>query len=331
MKINKTFIIIILTALTLISIIGIIYVNETKIKEPYIVKNEKLKITYENNDEIINEAITPGWSETKIFTVENTSNQEIIYKIRWNNLTNNLKDKVSLVNKIKKDGKYLLEEIQVLESNKKYPIVFDIVIKAHETHKYIFNISYKKQEYDQNEDLNKTLKGKLEVVENDIEDGYFIKEKEYKIKYNLNGGYLESENPLTYNTQTSSITLKNPIKTGYIFKGWSGTALANKTSLVIIPEGSVGTRTYTANFEPITYYIKFNSSGGKGKMEDLTLTYDENVALPKNEFSKTGYIFKGWATEKNKEITYTNEKRVKNLTIKDKDIINLYALWERKK
>ncbi len=72
----------------------------------------------------------------------------------------------------------------------------------------------------------------------------------YAITYGLAGGAV-SGNPTTYDVTTTTFTLKNPTKQGYIFAGWSGTGLtgsANKT--VTIAQGSTGNRAYTAHWEP---------------------------------------------------------------------------------
>lgn len=73
----------------------------------------------------------------------------------------------------------------------------------------------------------------------------------YNITYNLNDGILEEMNPETYTIKSDNITLINPTKEGYTFIGWTGTDLNNKTLEVIIPTGSMGNRTYTANWEAV--------------------------------------------------------------------------------
>ena len=44
----------------------------------------------------------------------------------------------------------------------------------------------------------------------------------YTITYDLDGGSVSTPNPTTYTKGSSSITLNNPTKSGYTFKGWSG-------------------------------------------------------------------------------------------------------------
>ena len=77
-------------------------------------------------------------------------------------------------------------------------------------------------------------------------------EKEYTITYNLNGGIIENgENPTTYTIVTPEITLKNPIKSGYEFEGWTGTDIITINTGVIITTGTYGDRSYVANWRPL--------------------------------------------------------------------------------
>ncbi|MBE5805737.1 MAG: hypothetical protein E7313_03390, partial [Clostridiales bacterium] len=75
----------------------------------------------------------------------------------------------------------------------------------------------------------------------------------YNIKYNLQDGKLAEgvTNPKEYNIETPSFILNNPSKQGYIFEGWTGTGLTNKTEQVTVASGSTGDREYTANWKAI--------------------------------------------------------------------------------
>ena len=54
--------------------------------------------------------------------------------------------------------------------------------------------------------------------------------------------------PTTYTSISPDITLNIPVKTGYAFKGWTGTGLAAATKDVTIASGSTGDREYTATW-----------------------------------------------------------------------------------
>lgn len=73
----------------------------------------------------------------------------------------------------------------------------------------------------------------------------------YPIKYEMEGGTLQTgeSNPPEYTIESSDIILKNPVKNGYTFKGWTGTGLTEAAASVIIPAGSTGERSYTAVWE----------------------------------------------------------------------------------
>ncbi|MGN0972662.1 MAG: InlB B-repeat-containing protein, partial [Aristaeellaceae bacterium] len=72
---------------------------------------------------------------------------------------------------------------------------------------------------------------------------------EYAISYALGGGAVTGENPTTYNIESDAITLTNPTRDGYDFIGWTGTGLTEATLTVTIPTGSMGVRSYTANWQ----------------------------------------------------------------------------------
>ncbi|MGN1369325.1 MAG: InlB B-repeat-containing protein, partial [Aristaeellaceae bacterium] len=71
----------------------------------------------------------------------------------------------------------------------------------------------------------------------------------YDIHYDLLGGENDSSNPDAYTIESEAITLASPTRSGYTFLGWTGTDLTEPTMNVTIPAGSVGQRSYTANWE----------------------------------------------------------------------------------
>ncbi len=69
---------------------------------------------------------------------------------------------------------------------------------------------------------------------------------DFSISYNLDGGTLATPNPTSYTSASDDITLNNPTRDGWEFKGWIGTGLEDAQMSVIIPKGSTGHRHYTA-------------------------------------------------------------------------------------
>ena len=69
----------------------------------------------------------------------------------------------------------------------------------------------------------------------------------YTISYNYNGGS-NPGNPTSYNITTATFKLKNPTRTGYTFKGWTGSNGSTAQTSVSISKGSTGNKSYTANW-----------------------------------------------------------------------------------
>lgn len=146
----------------------------------------------------------------------------------------------------------------------------------------------------------------------------------YKITYNLGGGVLETSNPTKYNSD-DTFTLNNPTKEGYVFVGWSGTGLeGNNNTSVTIPVGSSGNRTYTANFDYVTYTITY--SGGTNATGSMNPTTDivagSEVTLPECTFTRTGYTLSKWVDQ-------DNNKYDAGATITVNNDMTLTVEWEK--
>ena len=137
---------------------------------------------------------------------------------------------------------------------------------------------------------------------------------EYTIGYNLDGGTVIG-NPITY-TVENTITLKNPVKTGYTFTGWSGTDLSGKTMTVIIAKGTINPRQYVANWEANSYILTFEANGGTVTPNSTTVTFDSSYDIP-TPF-KTGHDFNGW---------YFGDKLYDGGEWKDTNNITVTAKW----
>ncbi len=113
----------------------------------------------------------------------------------------------------------------------------------------------------------------------------------YTIGYTLNGGSV-STNPTSYTIATNTITLNNPTKNGYTFKGWTGSNGNTPQTSVQITKGSTGNKTYTANWEKLTYTISYDYAGGSGfNVESYDVeTATFQLAAP----TRLGYTFLGW-------------------------------------
>ena len=118
----------------------------------------------------------------------------------------------------------------------------------------------------------------------------------YSITYGLGGGEMAAgdSNPETYTVESDAITLKNPVRTGYTFQGWSGTDITDGTMEVIIAKGSTGNRNYTAQWKLNVYTISYDLDGGSvatPNPEEFTVNTETfTLVNPIRE----GYTFAGW-------------------------------------
>ncbi len=82
-----------------------------------------------------------------------------------------------------------------------------------------------------------------------------------------------------------------------------------------------------------TYTVKFAANGGTGKMAAQKMTVGKAAKLRKNEFTRKGWVFAGWATSKANAkkglVAYSNAQKVKNLR-SDGKTSTLYAVWAKK-
>ena len=149
----------------------------------------------------------------------------------------------------------------------------------------------------------------------------WVKEGDYTITYvNVDGA--TNENPASYNVETETITLKDPVKPGYTFAGWYS---ADNSPVTKIPQGTTGN---------ITLYAKWVIEG------DYTITYvnvdgatNENPAsynvetetITLKDPAKAGYTFEGWYMAE--DFTGNAVTEIVQGTTGD---ITLYAKWELK-
>lgn len=70
----------------------------------------------------------------------------------------------------------------------------------------------------------------------------------YTISYDLNGGAVTVSNPTSYNIETPTFTLNNPVRLGYVFVGWTGSNGTTPQKAVSVYKGSTGNKSYKANW-----------------------------------------------------------------------------------
>lgn len=137
--------------------------------------------------------------------------------------------------------------------------------------------------------------------------------------------YVDADMESTKHEYDSPLTLDRPTRVGYTFAGWYlDSSYSKEFNYENMPAKDL---ILYAKWNPISYNVVFNSNGGFGTMNSLSLNYDEPKKLTKNSFTREGYKFVGWSTEANGSIVYNDEDTVINLTETSSNII-LYAVWE---
>ena len=118
----------------------------------------------------------------------------------------------------------------------------------------------------------------------------------YSITYGLGGGELAegASNPDSYTIEDDDITLKNPVRRGYTFLGWSGTGISDGTTKVTIEKGSTGDRNYTAQWQEEVYTISYNLDGGSVATPNPTEYTVNTESFTLNNPTQEGYTFAGW-------------------------------------
>ena len=126
----------------------------------------------------------------------------------------------------------------------------------------------------------------------------------------------------------------------YYYNGAEATQVAADEMLVNdsaepgMGEGYTKHHALYAKWEAIKYNIEFDknaddATGTTAKMTDLE--FDKSYNLTENGFTREGYVFKGWSTDKNAtSATYTDKQSVKNLAKTDGETVTLYAIWLKK-
>lgn len=141
----------------------------------------------------------------------------------------------------------------------------------------------------------------------------------YRITYKLNGGKNTKANPSSYSV-TSSISLKNPSRKGYSFKGWySDSKYKNKVTSI---RKRTGNLTLYAKWSATSYRITYKLNGGKNTKSNPS-TYSVTSSISLKNPSRKGYSFKGWYSDSRYR---TRVKTIKKGTTGNK---TLYAKWSK--
>ena len=105
-----------------------------------------------------------------------------------------------------------------------------------------------------------------------------------------------------------------PYQPGYRFVNWDKDITMITSDL-----------TTNAVYLPNDYYVNFHGvNADLGSMDAIIVSYNSNVSIPTNSYSRLGYHFAGWKVDENDEYpVYSNED---TFTLTDEGL-DLYAAW----
>lgn len=225
-------------------------------------------------------------------------------------------------NEISLDGAIPQENSEAIKNNKEYEftvkndgsvtstfeLTLDNTCSLDKKYK-INNKSVKADKCIPNEYIKVALRegdSKYEVIEQNIQNDKYVLDadhlapgetRNYKMKV-----WLDYDTPNDYNPGTDKLIL------------YSGKLNVN------YEQGD--------EYEENAYVIRYNANGGTGTMSDEEVLSSGTTTIKTNEFTRTGYTFKGYSYEKDGEIVYQGGESITNLTNLNAGIVNLYAIWE---
>lgn len=102
--------------------------------------------------------------------------------------------------------------------------------------------------------------------------------RSYSISYILNGGTVTGQRT-SYNIETADFVLPQPSKEGYRFKGWTGSNGTVPQTQVVIPKGSMGNRSYEANWQEL-YGLLMEGPDFNGALKRLSTGAVSGIGTP---------------------------------------------------
>ena len=192
------------------------------------VSSADLKIVFTDTDgNIEGSNITPGWSNSKTFTVKNESNGTYKYDIIIKDLVNTFKTYKYLMYKITStDGGYNMTDYSYLpkaSTKEDVALAYEVSIDKGKTHTYIIEIKYANDEsVDQSIDMGQSLSGTIYIREftkptMKLTDKLMADNPTIKTRTDFNTIFTETNTGTLYKATEQIGT--NPVKDVYYFAG----------------------------------------------------------------------------------------------------------------
>lgn len=179
------------------------------------------------------------------------------------------------------------------------------------------------------------------------------KTTEYKLSFSANGGTGEMESITKEENEKINLPAVKFSRTGFEFLDWNTVADGSGTSYTDGAEFTFNTDTTlhaqwkekkatpstpetpenptqpeqpqnpeTPSTPKTTYTVTFDANGGSGTIASISAEEGSEITLPENTFTKSSYIFAGWATSADGNDSYSDKAKI---TVTQSLI--LYAKW----
>ncbi|MBE6663129.1 MAG: hypothetical protein E7602_01340 [Ruminococcaceae bacterium] len=151
---------------------------------------------------------------------------------------------------------------------------------------------------------------------------------ENTLAFDSNGGSGTMANMTIVTDSQAKLPANTFEKVGYTFIGWSSTSDGEVEYLdgASYTMGASSTYTLYAVWQKNINVLIFDGNGAtSGTPSTMELETGKTIVLPQNTFAKTGYTFKGWSTERDGAVVYTDGA---SYTMGTDGTYYLYAVWQ---
>ena len=165
---------------------------------------------------------------------------------------------------------------------------------------------------------------------NRIAEEYALYHTEYTITYYYNGG--SGYNPTSYTYDPYDvITLDDPYRTGYQFKGWYENPSFTGEPITEIRRSSQRNYTLYAKWQRNRYYIRYDSNGLFDYTYDQEYEYGVVGRISENRFLSGKVTLLSWNTSPDGSgRSFEEGEEILNLSSENDAVIVLYAQWNIK-
>ena len=154
----------------------------------------------------------------------------------------------------------------------------------------------------------------------------------YAVKFDAAGGegemaVMDCEYDQAYPLLANVFTRDGGTFVGWTTNGASGVVFEDRATISNLSSVANSTNVLRAVWSNIVYHIAFDGNGGEGSVAAMDCEYGTVYQLPSNDFSRTGYVFAGWATNATSSASYAEGESISNLTSTADATVSLFAAW----